>query len=345
MQLARDSADPEARALDCPVTTYVIRRLLQTVVMLFVLSIMFFLLARYQPTSSCQNVGCNAELHFDQPVANQYVFYLNNLLHGNFGESFTGTQVGILLQQRLPATILLIGISFVLQQMIALPLGIFAALRQYSLPDQAMTFASYLFLSTPAYVLGFFLIAIFWWNLGWLPNGRSVDLSLPLIGSQEWWSLLRNSPALVLGDLLRHLILPAFTLIATGIAIDSRFMRAAMLQVLHEDYIRTARAKGASRRSVIFKHAFRNALLPIITNIGLYLPALIGGTVIVEATFGWDGVGSLYAASVGGYIPDFTVLESLLLLSAVSVLLANLLADIAYAWLDPRIRYDASGAE
>jgi peptide/nickel transport system permease protein len=335
------------------VTTYIIRRLIQAIIVLFLLTIIFFLLTRYAPSYGCPTQGCTSLLHFDEPIANQYLDYMSGLAHFDFGTSTNGVSIGAEIGQRLPPTIILIGVAFVFQQLIALPLGILAALRRYSRLDQALTFISYLFLSTPPYVLGFFLIAIFWWNLRWLPPDRYANIVFPLIGSSDWWSLFWSNPWLVLGDVVQHLILPAFTLMATGIAIDSRFMRAAMLQVLHEDYIRTAKAKGVPRYLVIFKHAFRNALLPIVTNIGLYLPSLIGGVVVVETVFTWGGVGSLFGSAVGvrglsgaSFTPgaDYPVLQALLLLSALAVLLANLLADIAYAWLDPRIRYEA-GAE
>ncbi len=333
-------------------TIYIIRRLLQTFVMMVILSVLFFLLVRFQPNSSCgySAYGCQEALNLNEPVTSQYLAYVGNLLHGNFGVSAgssgiggisAGQNIGGEITARLPPTVILVGVAFLLQQLIALPLGMLAALRQYSFFDQGLTFLSYIFLSTPVFALGTFTIYIFAYLLGWLPLGHNEDLVLPLIATGDWYSLLVHDPALVLGDLLRHLLLPAFALMVTGIAVDSRFMRGAMLQVLHQDYIRTATAKGVSRRKVIFKHAFRNALLPIITNIGLYLPTLIGGVIVVESVFSFGGVGQLFAAATH----DFTTLQALLILSALAVLVANLLADIAYAVLDPRIRLDSSGAE
>jgi peptide/nickel transport system permease protein len=237
-----------------------------------------------------------------------------------------------------------------LQQLLALPLGVLAALRPYTLYDGVLTFISYVFLSIPAFFLALILIYIFPAQLGWFSVAHSESPLLPVIGTGDWWHALLSDPGFVLGDLAQHLVLPAFVLMSTGVAIDSRFMRAAMLQVLHQDYIRTAKAKGLPRRTVIFKHAFRNALLPIITNIGLYLPALIGGVVVVETVFTWGGLGSMFGEAIGvrGLGPggftagaDFAILQTLLLFSALAVLLANLLADVAYAWLDPRIRYEA----
>jgi peptide/nickel transport system permease protein len=332
------------------VAAYIARRLIQAVITLLVLSLIFFLLLRLSPGAGCVGAsqGCTELLHLDQPIANQYLFWLGDILHGNFGISARGDPIGTMILQKLPPTILLVGVSFVLQQLIALPLGILAALRPYSLADQGLTFASYVALSLPAFLVGFFLIFLFavHWNL--LPVAHYEDVSAPLLLTSDWFSALRSDPGYILGDLLQHLILPAFTLTIGGIAVDSRFMRAAMLQVLHQEYIRTAKAKGLPRRTVIFKHAFRNALLPIITNIGLYLPTFIGGVVVVETVFTWGGLGYAFsqAINVGGFggfggsfvSGDLPTLQALVMLSAAAVTIANLLADLSYAWLDPRIR-------
>lgn len=327
---------------------YIARRLIQAVVTLFVLTLIFFLLLRISPGAACSGAsqGCTELLRLDQPISNQYFFWMGDILHGNFGVSATGLPVGDMIAQKLPPTILLVGVSFVLQQLIALPLGILAALRPYSKMDQSLTFGSYVALSLPAFVFGYFLIFLLGVHWALLPIGHYEDPEIPLLWSSDWFSALLRDPRLILGDLLRHLILPAFTLTITGIAIDSRFMRAAMLQVLHQDYIRTAKAKGLRRRRIILTHAFRNALLPIITNLGLYLPALVGGVVVVEAIFTWGGLGYTFSQGITGTSygvgPDFTIVRTLTMLSALAVIIANLLADLAYAWLDPRIRYERS---
>ena len=142
----------------------------------------------------------------------------------------------------------------------------------------------------------------------------------------------------MLGDLAQHLVLPAFTLMFIGIATDSRFMRASMLDVINQDYIRTAKAKGLKRRTVIFKHAFRNAVLPIVTNVALYLPTLVGGFVITETVFSYTGIGYAFISSLQS--SDYAFVQAFLMVSALAVLFSNLLADIVYAWVDPRIRYD-----
>jgi peptide/nickel transport system permease protein len=217
-------------------------------------------------------------------------------------------------------------------------LGVFSALKQYTFFDQAFTFLSYVGLSMPVFWLGIMLIFFFGVQLNVLPPGRVEDVTIPIFWSHDWFVALQHQPGLILGDLIRHLILPMTTLMVVGIAGDSRFMRGSMLEVIRQDYIRTARAKGLSPRVVIFKHAFRNALLPIITNIGLYLPALLGGAIITETIFSWGGLGYYYITAIQS--SDYPVIQALSMIGALAVLLANLLTDLAYAWVDPRIRYD-----
>lgn len=330
--------------------TYIVRRLIQSVFILFGLSIVFFVILHLTPGGPCaafegggvkaaaQQRACVQRLGLDKPLVVQYALQMGQYLHGNLGISNGGTGVADLIIQKLPATLLLMGSSYLIQQMIALPLGIFAALRQYSVFDQGFTFLSYVGLSMPTFWLGLILIYIFAVHWTWLPPGRVEDLNLPVFWTPEWFALLKHNPQLVLGDLAKHLLLPMFVLMVTGIATDSRFMRASMLEVINQDYIRTAKAKGLSRRTVIFKHAFRNAILPIITNIALYLPALVGGAVITETIFTWGGIGYLFITSINS--SDYPTIQALLMIGALSVLLANLLADLTYAWVDPRIRYD-----
>lgn len=333
---------------------YIARRLLQAVVTLFVLTLVFFLLLRLTPGAGCaaQGLGCKELLRVDQPIADQYLYWMGSILHGDFGTSAQGDAIGAMILQKLPPTVLLVGVSFVLQQLIALPLGILAALRPYSLPDQGLTLLSYIALSLPAFLVGFFLVFLFAVHWGMLPVAHYEDVSAPLLLSSDWFAALRSDPGFILGDLLHHLLLPAFTLTIGGIAVDSRFMRAAMLQVLHQEYIRTARAKGLPRRTVIFKHAFRNALLPVITNIGLYLPAFIGGVVVVESVFTWGGLGYAFSQAINGGAygvqygsGDIPTLQALVMLSAAAVTIANLVADLSYAWLDPRLRADAGNED
>lgn len=284
-----------------------------------------------------KEIACIHRLGLDQSLIVQYVSQMSTYLHGDLGSSNYGSSVSSIILSKLPATLLLMGSSYLLQQLIALPLGIFAALKQYSFFDQLFTFTSYVGLSMPAFWLGVILIFVFAVHWAWLPAGRIEDVTLPVFWSPAWFTLLQHDPGLVLGDTLRHLLMPMFVLMFTGIATDSRFMRSSMLEVINQDYIRTAKAKGLRRRTVIFKHAFRNAVLPIITNIALFLPLLVGGAVVTETIFSWGGIGYLFYTSLNA--GDYPTIQALLMISALAVLFANLLADLAYAWADPRIRY------
>lgn len=330
--------------------TYIVRRLLQSVIILLGLSVIFFLILHLTPGGPCagfeggglrQQVlkqNCIQRLGLNKPLPVQYFSQMGTYLRGDLGTDLGGTPVAATFAAKLPATILLMGSSYLLQQLIALPLGVFAALRQYTFFDQVFTFLSYVGLAMPTFWLGLILIFFFAVSHPWLPDRGVVGITMPIFWSNQWFSLLQQNPGLVLGDLARHLVLPMTVLMVTGIAVDSRFMRSSMLEVIRQDYIRTAKAKGLARRTVIFKHAFRNALLPIITNVGLYLPALIGGAVITETIFTWGGLGYFYISSINA--SDYAVVQALSLIGALAVLLANLLTDLTYAWVDPRIRYD-----
>jgi len=330
--------------------TYILRRLIQAVFILVGLSVVFFVILHITPGGPCaafegggiaaaaKQQACVNRLGLDRPLVTQYFSQMSVYLHGDLGQSVSGDSVSAVIAQKLPATILLMGSSYIIQQMIALPLGVFTALKQYTFFDQAFTFLSYVGLSMPTFWLGLILIFVFAVQLNVLPAGRVEDVTIPIFWSHSWFVMLQHQPGLILGDLLRHLLLPMTVLMVTGIAGDSRFMRGSMLEVIRQDYIRTARAKGLSPRVVIFKHAFRNALLPIITNIGLYLPALLGGAIITETIFSWGGLGWYYITAITS--SDYPVIQALSMIGALAVLLANLLTDLAYAWVDPRIRYD-----
>jgi peptide/nickel transport system permease protein len=330
--------------------TYIIRRLLQAFLILVGLSIVFFIILQLTPGGPCAGFeGANAQsqsrvascikrLGLDQPLYIQYAHEMGTYLHGDFGTSNYGYSVSSRIAELLPATILLIGLSYLLQQLIALPLGIFAAIKQYSFFDTVFTFLSYVGLSMPQFWIGLILLFVFANHWLLLPAGRIEDVTLPVFWSDSWKHLLVQQPSLVLGDLAKHLTLPVIVLMITGVANDSRFMRASMLEVINQDYIRTAKAKGLSRRVVIFKHAFRNAVLPIITNVALYLPALVGGAIIVETVFSWNGLGYFYFTELTAN--DYPSVQALLMIGALAVLLSNLLADVTYALVDPRIRYD-----
>jgi peptide/nickel transport system permease protein len=334
-------------------TTYIVRRLVQALIIMAGLTVFFFVVLHAQPGGPCAYILANpspnsaARYHecivsrgLDQPLPVQYWRWLSAVAHGDFGTDYTGNPVLDTMKLRLPATILLIGLSYIFQELIGLPLGMLGALKRYSFYDQILTFVSYIGLSMPTFWLGLMLILLAADRLGWFPPGGIINPTslIPNFGTHEYWAYLLAHPAQTIGDLLWHLVLPGLTLAIIGIAGDSRFMRASMLDAINQDYVRTARAKGLPQHRVVLKHTLRNALLPIITNVGLFIPSLVSGAIITETIFGWPGMGQYFIIALGN--KDNNTLQAVLLLSALFVLLGNLLADLMYAWADPRIRYD-----
>jgi peptide/nickel transport system permease protein len=222
---------------------------------------------------------------------------------------------------------------------IAILLGTYAAVHRYSLFDQLVTFFAYVFYSLPTFWLGLMLIFIFGVALGLVPTGGIITTrEWPPFNTPQYWEAFGQDPLAAITDIGHHLILPVATLVAVNIAADSRFVRASMLESLGQDYVRTAKAKGLPGRSVVGKHAFRNAMLPVVTNVALELPFLFSGAIVTETIFTWPGMGRLFIDSVNSR--DYFVLMGLLLVTSIFILLANLLADVLYAVVDPRIRYD-----
>ena len=335
--------------------TFIAHRLMQTVIILIGLSFFFFFLLHIAPGGPCdayQAAGagqalqeryhsCVVRLGLNNPIPVQYVTWVSHIVRGDFGISIgDGRPVGEEILSRVPATLLLAGFSYLFQQCVALPLGILAALRRYSFFDSLFTVMSYIGLSMPTFWLAGIMILIVAIGLNWLPAGGIVGdtANIPTFNGPGYWAYFLHNPWHAGTDFFSHLILPALVLAIVGIATDSRFMRASMLEVINQDYIRTARAKGLSPRVVIFKHALRNALMPIITNIALALPGLLGGAIITETIFGWPGMGQLFAHALNGN--DYPILQALLMIGAAGVLVGNLLGDLTYAWVDPRVRYD-----
>jgi ABC-type dipeptide/oligopeptide/nickel transport systems, permease components len=265
----------------------------------------------------------------------------NGVLHGDFGFSIeTGRPVLDLIFERLPATLILMFTAWLIWVSLAIVLGVLAAVKHYSVYDQVITFMSYIFYSLPTFWLGLILIFIFGVALRWLPTQGiiTVRTSPAPFGTPEYWSAFGANPIPQILDMGKHLILPVVTLVAVSIAADSRFVRAAMLDTLNQDYVRTARAKGLPARTVIFRHAFRNALLPIVTNLALEIAFLFSGAIVTETVFSWPGMGRLYFEGVNGR--DYFLLMGILLIGSLFVVLMNLVADVLYAVADPRIRYD-----
>jgi peptide/nickel transport system permease protein len=310
---------------------YIAKRIFQMIVVLFIISIAVFSLILLIPGDvATALLGLNAnetdlqivreKLGLDQPFHIQYLKWLGNVLHGDFGRSLTTKHpVSLLFAQRLPVTIQLALFGMLLAVLIGLPAGIIAARRQNSFVDMILRAFTTLGMAMPNFWLGLLLILVFSLWLRWLPSSGVVDIRHDFFG----W--------------LKAMILPAITIGARFAAVVVRQTRSAMLEVLRTDYVRTARAKGLSELAVTGSHALRNALIPVVTVIGLQTGRLFGGAVITETIFSLPGMGSLIAVGVSQR--DFVVVQAGVMIAAVAVLGINLLVDILYAVLDPRIRY------
>jgi peptide/nickel transport system permease protein len=313
------------------VTAYLLRRLGTSIIVLIGISIFIFLLLHaIFPTPARVVLGLrasgaavaawNKQNGFDDPVVVQYLRYMNNLLHGNLGYSYAENQtVASLFAERLARSIWLSGISLLLAILIALPLGIFQAVRRNSLGDNVATSLAFILYSMPSFFLGLILIQVF-------------ALSFPIFNFEASQS---TNVFVVIGD-WHSMFLPVLTLVLITVANFSRYMRSSSIDVLAQDYIKVARAKGLSERLVLTRHMVRNASLPMITLIGLFLPALLAGNLIVETLFNYQGLGLLFYNSLGK--EDYPVLLAYTLLGAVFVLLGNFVADVALTVADPRIR-------
>ena len=298
-------------------------RLISTLVVVFGVITLVFLLIHLVPGDPVEAMlgesatptdqeALRHSLGLDQPLFTQWWQYISNLAHGNLGQSlYTREPISDMLLERFPATLELAFFGLLVAVLLALPLGSIAALRKDSIYDNGAMVFSLLGVSIPNFWLGPMLILLFSLTLGWLP----------VSGRENWLSL----------------ILPAITLGTALSAILARMVRSTLLEVLNEDYIRTARAKGLGETGVVLNHALRNASLPIITVLGLQLGTLLGGAVITEIIFAWPGIGQLTIESIQRR--DYPVVQACILLISLSYVLVNTLTDILYAWLDPRVRY------
>ena len=312
-------------------TAYLLRRLGTSIIVLIGISIFIYLLlhAIYPSparavlglkANNAQIAAWNQENGFSRPVIEQYLSYMNGLLHGNVGYSYADNQtVASLFAERLARSIYLSGISLLFAIIIALPLGIFQAAKRNSLGDSVATSAAFILYSMPVFALGLILIQVF-------------ALSFPLFNFEASQS---TSIWTVVGD-WHSMFLPVLTLTLITVALFSRYMRSSSIDVLAQDYIKVARAKGLPERLVLLRHLVRNASLPMITLVGLTLPFLLAGNLIVEYLFNFQGLGLLFFNSLGK--EDYPVLLAYTLLGAVFVVLGNFVADIALTVADPRIR-------
>ena len=258
----------------------------------------------------------------DQPVWMQYLNWVQQLLQGNLGYSYKSYQpVADLIGSHIGPTLLLMGVSSLLGFVIAIPAGVYSAVHRYKKRDYAVVSASFILSSVPGFFLALVMIYLFTVRLGLLPSSGMYTAG---IGGDFW-------------DIVRHLVLPSLVLAVSIAGTNIRYIRSSVLEILEMDYLRTARSKGIGRRLVIRKHAFRNALLPIVTVVGMQIPVLFGGAVIVEQIFSWPGLGLITMNAVTGR--DYPVIMGVCLLSAVVVLASNLLTDVIYALVDPTIKY------
>jgi len=316
---------------------YLIRRIAQSLLVLLLISIVTFGLIHAAPGGPATmfiKPGQSPEMvavqmkqwGLDRPLPVQYLDWLGRMVRGDFGNTFRANRpVGELLWPALKNTVILMGTAWVLSLLVAIPWGIYNSTRQYGLSDNLAAGIGYAGFAMPAFWFGIILQVAFALKLGWLPLSDMYSMN----HRGEFF------------DLLRHMVLPVMTLVLINLASYLKYSRASMLEVLGQDYVRTARAKGVPERKVVFRHALRNALIPIITVLGLDLPYIVGGAALTETVFNWPGMGRLFVDNA--MAREYTVLMGVTVVTAFVVILGNLLADILYAAVDPRVRLTGKG--
>jgi peptide/nickel transport system permease protein len=316
-------------------TGYLVRRVGQAVAVVIGLMILTFIMIHLEPGSAARaTLGAratasriaifNSTYGLNEPLYRQFITYVDQVLHGNLGTSYSlGVPVSTLIAQRLPRDLLLLGLSTVLALVIALPLGIFQAVRRNGIADHVLTGTSFTLYSMPDFFFAFLLIALFSVQLHLLPPEAPQASSVA--------GMLADPQALVL---------PVVTLALVTLASYSRYMRSSAIEVLAEEYIRVARAKGLPQRLILLRHVLRNALLPVVTMVGLSFSWIVAGAVIAEEVFNYPGMGLLFYQAAASH--DFPVLLGSTLVVGVATVTGNLAADIAYGVLDPRIRHGSS---
>ena len=311
--------------------TYLLRRLILMLPVAFLVTVGVFALIRLTPGDPAlillgedRSPQAIAQIHqqlgLDKPIYVQYVIWLGRIAHGDFGRSVTTHEpVATAITERLPATLELGIVALLWSLIVAIPLGTIAAVGRGSLADYLATGITVAGVSLPNFFIGVVLIFVLSVTLRMFPFGGYVPLSQDPYES------------------LRHVVLPAIALGTAGAAINMRFTRSSMIEVLKNDYVRTAWAKGNSLRRVLFIHALKNALIPVVTIVGLQIGGIIEGAIVTETVFTWPGVGRLAVESISDR--DYTVVQAIVLLAAFSYLFSNLIVDLVYAWLDPRISF------
>jgi len=339
---------------------YILRRLLQAIPLVLLVTLALFVLLQSigdplatlggrLPPRPEERERLRRQLGLDQPILNQYLFWLvgndwtmldrdgdgaaetpgtrYGVLRGDFGESIVTKQPAIkIIMERIPNTLILMVTAEIITITFALMIGIVSALKQYSLTDNVITGFSFVAFSMPIFLVAILFMYIFAvkfreWGFPYAPTSGMFDPAVGRTFSQVAW----------------HLILPVLTISIISIAGYSRYIRSNMLEVVNSDYIRTARSKGLTERAILYRHAFKNAALPLATLIGLDIPFLLGGAVVTERIFAWPGMGQLFVNHLERL--DYSVLMGLLLMITVAVVVFQLLTDLVYTWLDPRIRY------
>jgi peptide/nickel transport system permease protein len=331
---------------------YIIKRLLQIIPVVLGVTLIAFALIHLAPGDPVITMlGQHATQHeinearakfgLDQPVYIQYFIWLNDVLHGDLGRSIIShEQVTIEIGSRFPNTIELALAAMIFAILIGVIAGIVSATKQYSVADYSVMGVALFGISMPVFWLGIMLMMIFGVFLGWLPIGGRIDLLIPfqrVTGFMVIDSIITGNGAALI-SVLRHLILPGIALGTIPMAIIARTTRSSMLEVLRQDFIRTERAKGLSERKVIYKHAIRNAMVPVVTVIGLNFGLLLSGAILTETVFSWPGVGRLIVDSV--YDRDYPLVIGCILVFALVFVIVNLITDLLYTYIDPRIHYD-----
>ena len=324
-------------------TAYIIRRLLWMAPILFGVSVITFIMLKNVPgdpvseqlaggrggrvVTQADRERLAKQYGLDRPLHLQYVDWVRSVASGNLGYSYESNRpVRDLILEHLPNTIKLAGISLVFTLLIALPLGIVSAVKQNTAVDYLLTLFSFVGISLPSFWLGLMILYYFGVVLGWFPTRGMRSIMV----EPGFWNQLKDSAA--------HYVLPVVAVTLIGLSGYVRFQRAAMIEVLGQDYVRTARAKGVPERTVILKHAWRNALIPIVTLLGYVLVVLVEGSIVVETVFTWPGMGLLAVDALSN--KDYPIVMGVVVLSSAMIVLGTLLSDVLYAVVDPRVRYD-----
>jgi len=331
---------------------YIIKRLLQIIPVILGVTLIAFALIHLAPGDPVRTMlgqhatqqeidDISAKYGLDQPLYVQYFIWLGDVLQGDLGRSILShEQVTTEIASRFPNTVELAIAAMIFAIIIGVVAGIISATKQYSVADYSVMGLALFGISMPVFWLGIMLMMIFGVFLGWLPIGGRIDLLLPfqrITGFMVIDSIITGNGAALI-SVLRHLILPAIALGTIPMAIIARTTRSSMLEVLRQDFIRTERAKGLSEFKVIYKHAIRNAMVPVVTVIGLNFGLLLSGAILTETVFSWPGVGRLVVDAV--YARDYPLVIGCILVFALVFVIVNLITDILYTYIDPRIHYD-----